>query len=328
MGGGSWDSKLYDSGASFDYSRKTMSKPISDWKVHDSLDPLKIKDGPFGKRESRDSAEHPNSLAVVILFDVTGSMLSVPKLFQENLGNLMGFVSMKGLTDLQVLVGAIGDATCDHLPLQIGQFETDNRIDTHLRNILLEGGGGGQNTESYELGLYLAARLIAMDCWEKRAKKGYLFLSGDERMYPNVKRDEISMVFGLKEQADISLEEIFEDVQEKYNTYFIMPNGTSHYKNEGILQPWRKYLGQNVILLDDPKAICELIATTIARDEGIGTLESITTDLATLGINKSTIKAVSTALSLVGTNPSTAKKIAKVGSGKLPVSGVDAITKR
>ena len=41
--------------------------------VHPALNPYGV-----GVRESRDSAEHPASLAIAVLFDATGSMGAVP----------------------------------------------------------------------------------------------------------------------------------------------------------------------------------------------------------------------------------------------------------
>ena len=34
------------------------------------------------------------------------------------------------------MFGAIGDATCDRAPLQVGQFESDNRMDGDLEQRL------------------------------------------------------------------------------------------------------------------------------------------------------------------------------------------------
>jgi len=39
----------------------------------------------------------------------------------------------------QILFAAVGDATCDQVPLQVGQFESDNRMDQNLENMILEG---------------------------------------------------------------------------------------------------------------------------------------------------------------------------------------------
>lgn len=98
-------------------------------------------------RESRDSAEHPNSLAIGVMFDVTGSMGSVPRTLQTKLGRLMRLLVEKGyVAHPQVLFGAIGDADSDRVPLQVGQFESGapGDQDDDLGKIYLEGGGGGQ----------------------------------------------------------------------------------------------------------------------------------------------------------------------------------------
>src|SRR5262249_11718198 len=58
-------------------------------------------------RESRDSAAHPESHAVAVLFDVTGSMQSVPRVLQAHLPQLMGLLIRKGYLDHpQILTGA------------------------------------------------------------------------------------------------------------------------------------------------------------------------------------------------------------------------------
>ena len=67
-------------------------------------------------------------------------------------------------------------------------------MDDDLGRILLEGGGGGQKTESYELALYFMARHTATDCFERRGRRGYLFIIGDEMAYPRVKPAEVSAV--------------------------------------------------------------------------------------------------------------------------------------
>ncbi|HAO33838.1 MAG TPA: hypothetical protein DCQ84_12920, partial [Candidatus Competibacteraceae bacterium] len=54
------------------------------------------------------------------------------------------------------------------------------RIARQLRRLWLEKGGGGNACESYTLPWYFAATHTAIDCFEKRGKKGYLFTVGDE----------------------------------------------------------------------------------------------------------------------------------------------------
>lgn len=308
MGGGHYDSKLYTSAATFRMSSGTrdfahsdtvMSSPKHERKAHNELDPRKIKDTVNHVRESRDSKEHPETRAVAMFFDVTGSMETVPQIFQKNLNKLMSLLVLKGkIEHPQVLIGAIGDATCDSIPLQISQFESDNRIDEDIRKIVLEGGGGGQMTESYELALYAIARLTVTDCWEKRGQKGYLFLSGDEMPYPVVKKDEVNRIFGVGEQADILIEDIIKEVQEKWEIYFIIPEHTFHAKEERLQKKWNDLLGQNVLRLDDESAICELVASTIAAEEGIE-INEIMEALKKNGTTKKVRKSVERTLAAV-----------------------------
>jgi hypothetical protein len=149
-------------------------------------------------RESRDSAEHPRSLGIAFALDVTGSMGDIPDLLaRRELPNFMKILVDCQVADPQVLFLAAGDATCDRAPLQVGQFETTGELmDQWLTWSFLEGGGGGQDTESYELALYFLAQHTDMDCYRKRDKRGYLFMTGDERPYPAVSRIQVESVIG------------------------------------------------------------------------------------------------------------------------------------
>jgi hypothetical protein len=199
MGGGSWNASVYsksttdslsEHGTPFVYDK--LTKAAGRAEVHPDLDPKLVAGdaSPFaGKvmRESRDSDEHPESLPIAVIFDVTGSMGQIPVTIQAKLPKLYGLLLAKGYVEHpQILFGAVGDAYSDRVPLQIGQFESDNRADENLENLFLEGGGGGGNHESYELAAYFVARHTATDAWEKRGKKGYLFLIGDERTYSTI----------------------------------------------------------------------------------------------------------------------------------------------
>ncbi|MBX6767348.1 MAG: hypothetical protein IRY90_09390 [Actinomadura rubrobrunea] len=267
MGSGRWSTDVYAAAA--DYRRATGASAFaySDGgatTVHPDLDPLGVT-----VRESRDSDEHPESLAIAVLFDVTGSMGTVPRTLQTRLPDLMGLLLRKGyVAHPQILFGAVGDATCDRAPLQIGQFESDNRMDDDLGKILLEGGGGGQMTESYELAMYFMARHTSIDCLERRGKRGYLFMIGDELAYPKVKRAEVAEVIGADPGQDVPVAEILGELRRKYDVYFIIPEGGYHSGDPRLRDFWRGLLGQNVLYLDDLDAVCETIALTIGLGEG------------------------------------------------------------
>ena len=262
--------------------------------IHELMDPARMKNG---VREARDSEAHPLSNPVAVLFDVTGSMQRVPRILQQNLPTLMGLCLRKGyLDDPAILIGAIGDATCDLVPLQVGQFESGNEIENDLNNLYLEGGGGGQQTESYELALYFLARHTAFDCLEKRGKKGYAFIIGDEMPYKKVKRKEVEKVFGETIQSDIPIREILAEAQEKFEIYYVLPNLTSYYNDPKILDCWRDLLGQHVLRLEDPAGISELIASTIGLCEEAVAYDNLSADLKGAGTKVSVANAVTSAL--------------------------------
>src|SRR5437016_1733256 len=260
----------------------------ADRAVHQKMNPKGVR-----VRESRDSAAHPQSHAVAVLFDVTGSMQGVPRVLQTRLPRLMGLLIRKGYLDHpQILSGAIGDATCDAAPLQVGQFESGIEIEEDLGRLYLEGGGGGHITESYELALYFMARHTAIDCYEKRGQRGYLFVIGDEIPYAKVKRKEVGALIGDGLQTSIPVQEVVADLQRTYDTYHVLPKMTSNWNNAVVHRRWVELLGQNALRLEEPAAICELIASTIGFAEGKVDLEHLTDGLQEAGSSAAVAQAV------------------------------------
>ena len=256
--------------------------------VHQKMNPRGVT-----VRESRDSDTHPTSHAVGVLFDVTGSMQDVPRILQANLPKLMGLLIRKGyLENPQILIGAIGDATCDAAPLQVGQFESGIEIEEDLGKLYLEGGGGAHITESYELALYFMARHTALDCFEKRNQRGYLFVLGDETPYPKVKRKEVARVIGDGLQTDIPVEELIAELERTFEVYYVLPKMTHHWNNPLVHRRWVELLGQNTLRLEDPAAICELIASTIGMAEGKVDLKHLADDLREAGTSSAVAQAV------------------------------------
>jgi hypothetical protein len=281
MGSGIWSTDVYSSAARYRAATGASAFAYSDSgasTTHPDLDPFGIT------RESRDSDEHPDSLAVAVLFDVTGSMGHVPRTLQAKLPDLLGLLLRKGYAaDPQIMFGAIGDATCDRAPLQVGQFESDNRMDEQLGQILLEGGGGGQMSESYELAMYFMARHTSIDCYDKRGKRGYLFIIGDELPYPRVSGKAVAKLIGDPRPRDIDVAAMVAELTEKYDVYYILPAGSSYAGDARVLRVWRDLLGQNVLELDDLDAVCETIALTIGLGEDAIGLDEGLDDLAGLG---------------------------------------------
>ena len=116
---------------------------------------------------------------------------------------------------LLILFGANGDAAYDRYPFQVGQFESEIEMEDNLTNFILEGGGGGNAIESYDLNMYFAARKVEFDAYEKRGRRGYMFMVLDERMPKIVNANHVKQVFGDDLQGDIPIEDIYEELVEK-----------------------------------------------------------------------------------------------------------------
>lgn len=324
MGSSSWSDRDYHdrsatraaTGASaFAYDAKVKSSGAL--VVHPDMD-IKGK-----RRESRDSKEHPNSKAIAVVFDVTGSMGGIPVVLQKKLGQLMRILLAKSyIADPQILFGAVGDANCDSVPFQIGQFESGLEMDDDLGKLVLEGGGGGQIKESYELIPYYFANCVDMDCFLKRGEKGYLFTLGDEYAYPRVSRDQIKDLMGIDIEADVPFEDAIKAVLEKFEWFHIIPN-TSTGQMKEVRDFWKKHLGERCLFLDNADAVCETIAMTVGLLEGaIADTASGADDLHAAGADKGAVRSATTALAVI--NSTRGGTLAKAASSNLPAAASSA----
>jgi len=233
--------------------------------IHPLMDPKGVR-----ARESRDSTDHPNSLGVVFALDVTGSMGDIPRLLaREQLPDFMQILTACKIPDPQLLFVAVGDATSDRAPLQVGQFESTAKLmDQWLTWTYLEGGGGGSNEESYELALYFLALHTEMDCMVKRKKRGYLFMTGDEKPYPVLSRHIVETVIGDRLDEDLAIEEILAEVQKSFIPFFVIPD-EARRTTQGAEEAWRRLLGDHVLCLDDPVDVSYATAGAILIYENI-----------------------------------------------------------
>jgi hypothetical protein len=225
-------------------------------------------------RESRDSVEHPASLAIAFALDVTSSMGEIPEaLARRELPNLMKLLGDFGVPDPQILFMAVGDAVGDRAPLQVGQFEsTAELMDQWLTWSWLEGGGGAAECESYELALYFAAQHIEMDCYRKRKKRGYLFLTGDDRPYPLLSRHIVDEVFGDNIENDVPLPQLVATLAQSFEPFFLIPDLERRARAE---RPWRDLIGDRVVCLEHPDDVCVVAASLVALNEGLVTLPEL-----------------------------------------------------
>jgi hypothetical protein len=128
----------------------------------------------------------------------------------------------------------------------------------------MEGQGGGSNHESYQNVLYFFARHTSIDCFEKRGRKGYLFIVGDELPYDEVNAREVETLFGDTIQANIPVKDIVAECAQKYEIYYVIPSNTSHGGDHSLFRYWETLLGAgHVIRIQDANLICDAVSRVV-----------------------------------------------------------------
>ena len=267
MGSGRWDSSTWDNFTTTHTKGKTTQEVFAARTMKDDMDPAKIS-----VRESRDSADNPNSTPIILALDVTGSMgIIADNLARDGLGTLVTeILGRKPVSDPHIMVMGVGDADYDRCPLQVSQFEADIRIAEQLKNIYLEHGGGGNDSESYTLPWYFAARKTDVDC-VKHGRKGLLFTFGDEECPKTLTAAQIKSVTGDTVQGDLKTKDLLAMVQQKYDVFHVVVEQGNHarsYRSE-VYNSWNDVLPQgHVIPLSDYTKAAEVVVSVMQVNAG------------------------------------------------------------
>jgi hypothetical protein len=266
MGTARWDPTDWSAYAA-STSGKTTDAVFASRDIDQDLNPLGVT-----VRESRDSALNPESTALIVGLDVTGSMgMIADALAREGLGTMVEeILARRPVSDPHILCMGIGDVLYDRAPLQVTQFEADIRIAKQLEKLWLEKGGGGNACESYNLPWYFAAMHTAIDCFEKRGKKGYLFTVGDEEPPPNLPAAAVARFLGDRPRRDFDSRELLTLVGRGYHVFHVIVEEGNHARHDprGVRNRWTELLGQRVIGLSDHTRLAEVIVSAIEVNEG------------------------------------------------------------
>lgn len=222
MGGGFYNQDVAQTTRSsqrdaFSYSAYTVTDTTgaSRRAVHPAITPYKTR------------REVNNETPIVVALDVTRSRGDDTKLMYDKLPMLMGQIALQGyVQNPGISFAAIGDVHSDSAPLQVGQFEADNRLDEVLSRIWIEEGGGGTGQESYELAAYYYSRTNCVRLASGTGKKGYFFFVGDEGFYPKVDKEQVRAVLGEELAEDLPAAEAFRRLHEKFNVFLLFPKKT------------------------------------------------------------------------------------------------------
>lgn len=219
---------------------------------------------------------HTDSEApLVIACDVTGSMADWPKIIFAKLPLLYGQLEktyLKG-ADPQISFAAIGDAHCDRYPLQVQPFDKGESLDERLGKLILEGGGGGQISESYEL----AALYYSRNAGVPNATKPIFIFIGDEMVYETINSAQASKWARTDLGEKALTKDVMNELRAKYSVYMIRKMYNGGYgdgmspTDTKIQAQWERLLGPDrVKILPEPERVVDVILGIVAEDVGMG----------------------------------------------------------
>ena len=110
-----------------------------------------------------------------------------------------------------------------------------------------------------------------------------MFIVGDELNKPVLTAKKLRQVLGEPARGQVDVAELYREVQQRWDTYFILPIQSSYFTDRQVRGHWRALLGERLLLLEDPAAVCELIALTIGLNEGTIDLTGGLDDLRRIG---------------------------------------------
>lgn len=119
---------------------------------------------------------------------------------------------------------AIGDVTSDQAPLQVTRFGQGKEIDEMIAKLWLEGNGGGNSHESYELSAYFYNHYVKYE----NAEMGFFFLTGDEHFYEHPATADYEKFLGDKVQGPLNGKHEWKELMKHWNVFMLKKDYGGH----------------------------------------------------------------------------------------------------
>lgn len=249
---GDW--KGYD----FDAARKTYDKHVG----------RSYSDATVAKKTVGDlvpkSISTESTAPLTILVDVTGSMGDWPAVMFSKLPYMDNECKEYLGEDFELSFAAVGDCHSDKYPIQVRPFAKGRDMEKQLKELVIEGGGGGQCSESYELTALYYARNAEMP----NAKRPIMIIIGDEGFYDTISAGDAELAHvKLGAKGTLKTSELFEELKEKYSVYLIRkPYSSSDDKY--IQKKWEDLIGkEHIAILPSADRVVDVIFGILAQEK-------------------------------------------------------------
>ncbi len=206
---------------------------------------------------------------LVIACDVTGSMEDWPATIFSKLPYLdLEGKEYMGQT-MRVSFAAVGDAHCDLYPLQTKSFCIGRTMEKNLKDLIIEGGGGGQQKESYELAALYYARNVNMS---NAINPMFIFIA-DEGIYNFVDKQQAEEWARTSIQGRMSAKDVIDELKRKFSVYVIRkpysPYGRDNTSpaDKKIQRQWESLVGaDHVAILPQAQRVVDVIFGLMAQE--------------------------------------------------------------
>lgn len=288
MGGNSYEREVYSGSSSSSWGTSSYSSKVFN---RTTLDKSMKANGKILKSKTKNP--------IIIVLDVTGSNINFARLVYDKMPMFYGQIEQKGyLKDFDISFCAVGDAYTDDYPMQIGDFAKGIGLDAWLEKVVLEGCGGGQRKESYEL---MAYYLYKNTKFEEGANP-IIFFIGDEMPYKSVYEPQAKK-FGIsysKQEATKPFELLRKKTND--NVYMLLNKYCGGSFESDITKCWQELLApEHVIKIGEEKAIIDLMLGIISMVSSTRTLDSYKIDMKNRGQTNARIASVSKSLENLST---------------------------
>lgn len=217
---------------------------------------------------------------LIYAFDITGSMGRLPRIIWDKMPMIVGqLIAREYLTEFQMCFGAVGDIRYDSAPIQVGDFCSPKECDKWLEKLFFEGGGGGNDVESYDLMAWYFANMVDFS----RAETPFFLFTGDEGLYPQLEADTIrKWVDPEYSGPTVQVGDIFEDLLAKFGGNVFRIHRNYPRMNDHVIGQWRDVLGERrVVELGTDLAIGDVTLGLYAMVSGARTLGQYIEDMNT-----------------------------------------------
>jgi hypothetical protein len=255
------------------------------WKGHNFASARKVYDAHVGRSyddalvDGKDPESLiPNSLTtnsespLVIACDVTGSMGDWP----ATIFSKLPYLEVEGKEymgdTMEISFAAVGDAYCDDYPFQVRPFVSGTGLKDELKEFVVEGGGGGQIMESYDLAAVYYANKAEMP----NATKPLFIFIGDECLYDFVDEAQAERWARTSLEGRLSSVNAIRRLQNKFSVYLIQkPYGSSGEGRSNFRDPdtqrvytqWADILGEDhIAYLPQAQRVVDVIFGIMAKE--------------------------------------------------------------